>query len=138
MYETVDHTGDVALRIRAESFAELVREGIRGIASLLYEGEPPESDPTERWRRLISGVDREDTFVQALSEALHWMQDAGRVPLEIRVRELPGNAVEVELAGVCADGERCRRVEEIKAVTYHALEIRETEEGLETTVVLDV
>ncbi len=39
VFETEDHTGDLALRLRAASFAELVAEGIHGIASVLFEGE---------------------------------------------------------------------------------------------------
>lgn len=137
MFETVDHTGDLALRLRAASFAELVAEGIHGIASVLFEGEVS-GPPTEHWTGRVSGIDREDTLVQALSEALHWMQDAGRVPLRVDVRELEGGELELVIDGARADDTRCRRCEEIKAVTYHALEIRGVDGGLETTVVLDV
>jgi SHS2 domain-containing protein len=138
VFETVDHTGDVAIRIRAASFTDLVAEGIRAIASVLFQGEPLAFGASEHWQGRIAGVDREDTLVRALSEALHWMQDAQRVPLRVEARELEEDAVGLELEGVRADGERCRQIEEIKAVTYHNLEIRETPQGLETIVVLDV
>jgi SHS2 domain-containing protein len=137
MYETVDHTGDVALRLCAPTFPELVAEGVRGVASVLFDGTPDLSAPRERLRVRVSGVDREDVLVQALSEALHWMEEASRVPVDVRVSEAPGG-VELTLEAVPADGRLCRRVEEIKAVTYHALEVRETPEGLSAVVVLDV
>jgi SHS2 domain-containing protein len=66
------------------------------------------------------------------------MQDEDRVPLDVRVRRLNDAVLEIDLEGVRADGESCRRCQEIKAVTYHNLEIQETPEGLETVVVLDV
>jgi SHS2 domain-containing protein len=138
MYETVDHTGDIALRLTAPGFGELVAEGARGIASILFEGEPDRSAPRERWNGRVSGIDREDVLVRALSEALHWMDEGDRVPLEIGVDVTGPAELELVLVGVRADGRRCRRVEEIKAVTYHAVEIREGAEGLSTVVVLDV
>jgi SHS2 domain-containing protein len=138
VYETVDHTGDLALRIRAPSFTDLVAEGVFGIASILFEGEPDRSDPREHGVASVSGVDRADALVQALSEALHWMQEGDRVPLQVRVSEPREANLEVQLEGVSTGGPGCRRAQEIKAVTYHDLRIRETSEGLETTVVLDV
>jgi SHS2 domain-containing protein len=138
VYETVDHTGDLALRLRAPTFTDLVAEGVRGIASLLFEGEPDLSATREDGRARVAGIDPEDALVQSLSEALHWMQDEDRVPLEVRVRTLEDAVVEIELEGVRAEEPACRRCQEIKAVTYHNLEIRETPEGLETVVVLDV
>jgi SHS2 domain-containing protein len=138
VFETVDHTGDLALRLQAPSFTDLVVEGIRGIASLLFEGDPDRSAPSEAGRARVAGIDREDALVQALSEALHWMQDEDRVPLDVHVRSIQDAVLEIDLDGVRADGRSCRRCEEIKAVTYHNLEIQETSEGLETVVVLDV
>ncbi|MEE8556452.1 MAG: archease [Myxococcota bacterium] len=137
MYETVDHTGDLALRIRSDSFPELVAEGIRGLGSLLFEGAPSvEATETETVR--VSGIDPEDLLVQALSEALYWMQSEGRFPLGVGVHMVGPSALEIQLRGVVADGRSCRMAQEIKAVTYHALTILETDRGLETVVVLDV
>lgn len=138
MYETVDHTGDVALRIEAASFADLVAEGVRGIASILFEGRPDVTAARERWSSRVSGIDREDVLVQALSEALHWMDEESRFPVRVEACEAGEGQLEISLQAVRAEGRSCRRVEEIKAVTYHALEIRETPEGLSAVVVLDV
>jgi SHS2 domain-containing protein len=66
------------------------------------------------------------------------MQEGDRVPLEVTVRELEEAVLELDLEGVSAEGSTCRRTQEIKAVTYHDIRIRETSAGLETTVVLDV
>jgi SHS2 domain-containing protein len=114
VYEALDHTGDLALRIGAPDFPGLVAEGVLGIAAFLFDGEPDRMAPRQQGRFRFSGIDREDALVQGLSEA------------------------QIELEGVRADGRRLRRSLEIKAVTYHNLEIRETEDGLETVVVLDV
>jgi SHS2 domain-containing protein len=138
VYEMVDHTGDLALRVGAASFTELVVEGVFGIASILFEGDPDRSRPREHGAARVSGVDRADALVQALSEALHWMQEGDRVPLRVTVLEPRTAVLELQLEGVSAAGSGCRRSQEIKAVTYHDLQIRETSTGLETTVVLDV
>jgi SHS2 domain-containing protein len=138
VYELVDHTADLALRVQAASFTELAAEGVFGIASILFEGDPDRSLPREHGAACVSGVDRADALVQVLSEALHWMQEGDRVPLRVTVLEPRAAVLEIHLEGVTAGGSGCRRTQEIKAVTYHDLQIRETSTGLETTVVLDV
>ena len=136
-FEPVEHTGDLALRLRAGDLGGLVAAGVEGIRSLLFEGSPGEDAATAGCSFHIAGVDREDALVQALAEALHAMQEGGLYPLETRARA-DGSEIAVTLRGVAAGPSGVRRVEEIKAVTYHAVAIREREGQLETVVVFDV
>jgi SHS2 domain-containing protein len=134
-WEVVDHTGDVAIRLRAPDLAGLIDAGIRALRGLLLEGEP-EPGAVELCAEIrASGVDREDLVVQALQEVLHAIQEDGIDPLEVRVAVQDDTEAELRLRGVRAPD--ARRLE-IKAVTYHDVSVRETEEGLETTLVLDV
>lgn len=142
-FETVEHTGDLAVRLEASGLAGLIEEGVCALGSLLFEGEPPPEAPREERRVHARGVDREDVLVQALSEALHVLQDEDLRPVAVSAEVVPAEggaelAVSLHLAGVRADGRRLRRSEEIKAVTYHGVEIAACERGLRTTVVFDV
>jgi SHS2 domain-containing protein len=137
-FEMVEHTGDLAIRLRAPDLGGLIRAGLYALRALLFEGEPASDAPQQRGEARVSGVDREDILVQSLSEGLHLMQDRALFPHTLRVEVAGDGEARLWLTGVRADGQQLRQVEEIKAVTYHAVEIRERDEQLETLVVLDV
>jgi SHS2 domain-containing protein len=137
-FEPIDHTGDVGFRLRAADLPGLVEAGVLALRSVLFEGTPEPGAPRERWSGRASGVDDEDALVQALSEALHAMQEGELFPTGVRARVAEGPEVEIEIEGVRADGGGVRRVEEIKAVTYHGVAIERAGDGVETDVVFDV
>lgn len=141
----VEHTGDLALRLRAPDLAGLAVEGVRGLRALLFDGEPSAeagaSAVAEERALAVRGIDPEDALIQALSEALHLLQEEDWVPTVVRAsssRESGEVLLELELTGAPAVDLGLRRQDEIKAVTYHAVEIRTAGDGLETLVVLDV
>jgi SHS2 domain-containing protein len=134
----VEHTGDLAVRLRAPHLSGLIQTGIFAMRALLFEGTPGSDAPVQDGRARVSGVDREDVLVQALSEALHMMQGDALFPHTVRIEVPEDGEARLWLEGVRADGERLRQVAEIKAVTYHAVEIQERDGQLETLVVLDV
>jgi SHS2 domain-containing protein len=137
-YEMVEHTGDLAMRLRAPHLCGLIETGIFAMRALLFEGTPGPDAPAQHGRARVSGVDREDVLVQALSEALHLMQGGALFPRTVRIEMPEDGEAKLWLEGVGADGKRLRQVAEIKAVTYHAVEIQQREGQLETLVVLDV
>lgn len=137
-FEMVEHTGDLAVRLRAPDLAGLVVSGVLALRSILFEGQPAAGASTRVERARVRGVDREDALVQALSEALHLLQAGGLYPLEIRARAGAAHEIALELVGAPVDGVDVRRVDEIKAVTYHQVAIAERSGELETLVVFDV
>lgn len=137
-FETIEHTGDLAVRLRAPDLPGLVAEGVRALGTLLFEGEPSEAAASRVAAFEATGIDAEDCLVQALSEALHVLQEEDVLPVAVQVDSTASHGVRVRLEGRRADGEHLRRVEEIKAVTYHGVEIRQHDGMLETLVVFDV
>jgi SHS2 domain-containing protein len=134
----LEHTGDVAVRLRAPDLEGLIGAGIEALRALVFAGTPSKDAEVLRGEAQVSGVDREDVLVQALSEALHLMQGQGLFPREIEVESAAQDEARLTLVGVRVDGHALQQVEEIKAVTYHAVEICERGGELETTVVFDV
>ncbi len=141
-FETVEHTGDLALRLRAPDLAGLAVEGVWGLRALLFEGEPRDASAAREERALsVRGIDPEDALIQVMSEALHLLQEEDWVPTVAHAHSSPESGemlLTLELTGAPAADLGLRRQDEIKAVTYHAIEIRTTGDELETLVVLDV
>jgi SHS2 domain-containing protein len=94
---------------------------------------PGAGRPVER-RVSLEAERREILLVRWLQEVLYGLEVRGAVPERFEIEVSPGLKLvarwkEVPLAGIDKP---------IKAVTYSALEVRETKDGLEATVVFDV
>ncbi len=137
-FTMVEHTGDLAVRLRAPDLAGLIETGVHALRALVFEGTPPEGAHQARGEARVDAIDREDLLVQTLAEALHLMQEQALFPREVQLELAGEHEARLTLLGVRADGRELRQVEEIKAVTYHGVEIHEHDGELETLIVLDV
>ena len=130
-HRELEHTADWALEVWAPDLAALLAESARGMYGLmgvvLAEGE------RQRRRLELAAADRESLLVDFLAELLYLAESEG----------LAFDSLELE----AADGRLAARLEgapiqahtkDIKAVTYHRLEVRDTERGLLTRIVFDV
>ncbi len=130
-YEEIQHTADWSLRVWAEDLPGLFAEAARGMASL--SGTLLADSP--RIRRTISrrGPDAESLLVSFLSELLYLGEEEklGFDRFSLRITD---NRLEAEIEGAAI-----LSIDKIiKAVTFHNLQIRQTEKGFEVEIVFDV
>lgn len=131
-FNEIEHTADTALHIQAENLAELLKYAALGMFSLM--GLSSDHDSGTRRRIELEALDREDLLVAWLEELLYLieMHEVGFGDVDIEVHQDRSLVAMVEeIPGMIP-------LKEIKAVTYHGLEIIETDKGLETTIVFDV
>lgn len=129
----VDHTADWALRISGRDLAGLFRHAAEGLAGLLAgDGTEVNLDETRSVR--LEAYDSESLLVEWLSELAYWAERDGLVFREFDLDEITPTSLRAT-----ARGGRVEQLQKhIKAVTYHDLAIRPTDQGLEVTVVFDV
>lgn len=125
------HTADWALDVWAPDLIDLVQQAARGMYALLHAQLQPE--PREVYRFEIAAPDRETLLVTFLAELLYFTQrdDVGFDHFDLTYE---GERLTAEVEGAPLES----IAKEIKAVTYHNLAVRETERGLEATIVFDV
>ena len=132
-FEEIEHTADWALRIRGRNLSELLINAARGMSSLLVS-ELADISVTQEERVEVEAYDAESLLVNWLSELAYWAEAEGIVFCEFNLQQVtPTHLRAVVRGGHVADLQK-----HIKAVTYHDLEIVETDDGLEATVVFDV
>jgi SHS2 domain-containing protein len=132
-FEEVEHTADWALRVRGRDYGELLVNAARGMSRLLVSD--PATIPTDVERRFtLDAFDGESLLVEWLSELVYWAEAEMLVFREFELGQVTPDHLEVVVRGGPVPGLQ----KHIKAVTYHNLEIVETEDGLEATVVFDV
>ena len=123
-YEEVEHTADLALHVWGEEFYSLLDHSAQGMYHLL--GITMNYKFPVEWTFKIEEGPKECMLVDFLSEVLYLcMDNTGNVNL---------NNIQINATGFRM--ESMKRM--IKAVTFHNLEFKETEFGLETTIVFDV
>lgn len=134
-YIVLDHTADTGIEAKAGSLAELVESMATGMFELMAD--MSDCSPTESAALEVTAESDEDLVYEALSELLYEsdvegllfcdfdVEVIGERSLAITARGIPSE--DVELAGP-----------PIKAVTYHDIEVNETEDHWHGRVYFDV
>ncbi len=132
-FTEIEHTADYALRITGRDFAEMLVNAARGMVSLMVTD--PAALPTEVEQSLeLDALDAESLLVEWLNELAYWAEMEGLVFHRFELHRVTLTALQATVRG----GHTPELQKHIKAVTFHNLQIIETDDGLETTVVFDV
>lgn len=129
----IDHTADWALRVYGRTLADLFIHAAQGMTSLMVAN--PEF--TERQETLdveLDAYDAESLLVDWLTELAYWAEMEQMVGREFEVMAVSPTHLQATVHG----GKAEELQKHIKAVTFHNLEIIETADGLEVTIVFDV
>jgi len=133
----IDHTADLGIEVEAPSFAALLETAALGMVQVMVD--PGRLRAVESRRVTVAGGDREMLLVGLLREVLYlydtarWLCAAAEVVVAADQRSLTAR-----LDGEPFDGARHEIATEIKAVTYHGLEVREQAGRWRATVILDL
>jgi SHS2 domain-containing protein len=132
-HEFTDHTSELALRIEATSWSDLIAEAVRAVgAELVREG--GEAGATPRRVVEVTAADREALLVDLINELIYLAEVERWAPTDPRVTEAGDRSARVECGGVALAGPPSR----IKAATFHGLAVRSTGPTVTAEVILDV
>lgn len=130
-FEEIEHTADLAFCAYGRDAAELFANAARGMFTLEGGGLPP---PQRERQVAVEGVDRESLLVNWLNELLYLQERHGEVYSEFKIEEISATNLRARVGGGAREEMRRR----IKAVTFHDLQVKQTAEGWQATLVLDV
>jgi len=134
-YEELQHTADWCLRVWAADLPSLFVEAAKGMNAL--SGAQPAPGPLTHRTLNLSAPDAESLLVTFLSELVYAAEQERLTFTHFQVGMFEGSdslAVKIEM-----DGAPLASINKtIKAVTYHNLQVRQTERGVEVEIVFDV
>jgi len=136
----LDHTADAGFAVEAGSLAALFEGAAKGLLEVMFEG-PLEAEPGGERRLRLEAESLETLLVRWLDELAYLVQTRGEVPLEAEVslgRTPAGWRLTARLATAPFDRVADRFAGEVKAATYHGLEIEQTGGRYRARVILDV
>jgi SHS2 domain-containing protein len=130
-FQEIEHTADWALKVWAQDQAELFRQAAIGMNTLSEIRLEPR--PRVEQRIKLTAIDIESLLVAFLSELVFFgeQDDLGYDRFDIAI---DGLSLQAHLEGAPI----ASRKKEIKAVTYHNLQVVETETGFQVVIVFDV
>ncbi len=128
----LSHTADLEIQITAKSREELFRDALVGMTQ---ESGPIYSDEPGITRQIsIQSPDQNSLLVDFLSESLRLGDTENEAYESVDFDELTEKSLRARLYG-----KPIKKLSlEIKAVTYHGLEIKETKTGWEARIVFDI
>jgi SHS2 domain-containing protein len=131
-FEEIEHTADVAIRVRGGTLAELFANAARGMAAQLAV--PKEVAPTVEESIDLEAEDAETLLVAWLGELLYLGERHGCVFNEFDIVDIAPTKLSAQARGWPV----AEWVGHIKAVTFSEMDIARSDGGFETTVVFDV
>ncbi len=135
-YRLIDHTADVGLEVSGETPGDLFSQAVQALMDLLVEAGPARDLQLRDLE--VEGGDWADLWVNFLREILYLFQGEGLLTRALFLDRIAPPRLSGRIGCQVFDGSRHAVRQEIKAVTYHQAEIRETPEGWEGRVIFDV
>lgn len=132
--EELEHTADVRIRIRAESYEELFTRAADSLFGILYSGD---CMPVEEKRVPVSGENREELLWEFLSELLFISEVEFFVVCCTAVEFTDGGLV-ATLRGEAFDPDRHGGGREVKGISYSGLRIRTIDTMICSEIIFDI
>ena len=135
-FEIFDHTADAGIRIHAPTLPELLAPAAAGLYSVI--GRFVTGDDTQSLTIDLADSDPPVLLHDFLSELLILFERGRRMAQSIDVSTFTDGRLTATVAAASVDFERSTFHREVKAITYHELDIRTIPGGYEAVVIVDI
>ena len=132
----LDHTADAGLRITAPTIEALFTAAAEGMFNLILDRSFYRS--VEETMDVRLNTDSYTSLLQEwLSELLYFHATRKMIFSKTKIWNIAPESFEAIAEGFHLDEQQLAMATEIKAVTYHGLYVRQTQEGFEAEVIFD-
>jgi len=135
-YRLLEHTADMGVEAQGETRAELFRQMALGVRRIITAC--PLSGVQRTMSVTVTGGDREELLVNWLGELVYLLENQGFLLADVEITAIDDYSLQALLSGAQYDPSRHFLEREIKAVTYHQLEVREEAAGWSARVFVDL
>ena len=135
-YTLLDHTADLGIRVRGTDLKDLFESAGRALMHLMIRAKVPSKNQSIKIS--VSGEDLADLMVRWLGEILYLFAGENLVVTSIRIGSISSARIAATLETAPLEPEVHEILSEIKAVTYHQIQVTETADGWEAIVIFDV
>ena len=135
-YHHIDHTADLGIKVFGATLAELFENAAFGLFDNITNLE--KVSPNSEFSVEVHAIDREALLVNWLSELNYLFLTRKELFKCFQINEINDEHLTATIEGEKLDLERHEIYTEVKAVTYHKLYVKETDQGWEAQVIFDL
>jgi len=135
-YHHIDHTADLGIKAFGDTLAELFENAAFGLFDSITNLEKVR--PNSECSVEVQASDREALLVNWLSELNYLFLTRKELFKSFQVKEIDDEHLTATVEGEQLNLDRHEIYTEIKAVTYHKLYVKESDQGWEAQVIFDL
>ncbi len=136
-FKYIDHPSDIGVEVEGKSLEGLFLNAAKAMLSVISEKKNAGKDEKVITKRMhLEEECVEELLHSFLSEILWLLSGEGFFPLVIRILTMGEKEIDAALSGISIPCEQLKG--EIKAVTYHQLEVQKRDDKLFTRIIFDV
>lgn len=135
-YRLLEHTADMGIEASAATLDALFVGAAQGLQEILF-GQTCPVKVVMQLKIKLQAADWEELLVAWLGEILFHVDQRGFCPAGFHIEELVDHRLTASLVGEY-QREELRPLREVKAVTYHRLQVLERDGGWQARVYLDL
>ena len=129
-FELFDHTADIGICAYGSDLSEAFKNAALGMFSIIFHDSIPEIEPKGEYRIKLIVSDIEQLLVDWLDEILYIFttEHIMMVEYDIKIEKISNEyQLDAIVAGQILKDKEIKKTREIKAVTYHMLEIKQND-----------
>ena len=135
-YKLLDHTADLCIEVVGGTLKHLYENAGNALMHLMLSGKPLGNAGTVDIS--VTGQDYADLMVRWLGELLYLFEGDRRIPARIMINKLSPKHLEARVETVPFDPDRVEVNYEIKAVTYHQIDVSQKAGRWVARVIFDI
>jgi SHS2 domain-containing protein len=135
-YSVIDHTADLGITVRGTDMKGLFEEAARSITHLMVRADPVKGTATVKLS--VTGCDSADLMVRWLGEILYLLKGDNKVVIHMGIDFISSSRLDATLQTVTFDPITDEILHDIKAVTYHQIEVAEKPDHWEARIIFDL
>jgi len=135
-FRFVDHTADLGIIVNGVDLKDLFETAARSMIQIIVKGKP--SEKTSRIKLTVNGKDLADLMVRWLSEVLYLFEGEKAVLTDVAIKSISASHIDTILKIIPFDPDLHEILCEIKAVTYHQIEVAKKDDHWQARVIFDV
>lgn len=132
----LDHTGDLRVKVFGNSLSELFENSAIALFSQITDITKINPDANDTLQ--VTGIDKEELLVNWLSELNYLFITESKVFCKFDISHLSETKLTATAFGEKFNSNRHKVEVEIKAVTFHDLQIEKVKEQWQTNIVFDI
>jgi SHS2 domain-containing protein len=135
-FKLLDHTADLGIIVRGRNLRTLFEVAAKSMMYIMVKGKP--AGTTKPFNLSVEGYDLADLMVRWLGEILYLFEGEHQLVTGVEITSVSHSHLDATLETVSFDTNLHEILCEIKAVTFHQIEVVKKDDHWETRIIFDL